>query len=302
MLRLVDRDNDNRKNPNVPKENNKVPAAERIEYRNAIWLLENETDGTYASFGERIGRSRQEVNRFLRPDPTYGISRRMAMRIEKGFNKPDGWLSQDHGFPAPRGNSETAEPEQNYRADKRPEWIRDKLAFTSPRHALNDEYHMGRIRNSERTADWLAMRLIKQTGINSIRVSPVFPHDVSSPILRALCALTPIYRLDLGGETLYFNVERYTLPGMDEPKPAQALASELLGRSLSEETRLGTQDGWLSVYVLDRPEEKSTPVISVTPRFTLSGMLLVEAEEEGKIQSRDDMIDFLKRTTQQTLS
>lgn len=79
-----------------------IPPSERIEYVNAVWLLENEADGTYASFGERIGRSRQEVNRFLRPDPTYGISRRMAMRIEGGFNKPEGWLSKDHGHPAPR--------------------------------------------------------------------------------------------------------------------------------------------------------------------------------------------------------
>lgn len=92
-----------------------IPPNERIEYVNAVWLLENEADGTYASFGERIGRSRQEVNRFLRPDPTYGISRRMAMRIEGGFNKPQGWLSQDHGYPQPReNNQERAGNERNH--------------------------------------------------------------------------------------------------------------------------------------------------------------------------------------------
>lgn len=79
-----------------------IPPNKRIEYINAIWLLENETKGTYTDFGENIGRSRQEIQRFLKPSPSYGISRRMALRIEAGFNKPSGWLSQDHGYPIPR--------------------------------------------------------------------------------------------------------------------------------------------------------------------------------------------------------
>lgn len=79
-----------------------IPPTERIEYVNAHWLLENETDGTYGDFGAKIGKSRQEIGRLLRAEPQFGISSQMARKIEKGFGKPSNWLSQDHGHPQPR--------------------------------------------------------------------------------------------------------------------------------------------------------------------------------------------------------
>lgn len=299
MLRVVD--NENRKKQTVSNES-KPPAAERMEYRNAVWLLEHECDGTYASFAERIGRSRQEVNRFLKPNPTYGISRRMAMRIEKGFNKPDGWLSQDHGHPAPRRGADeplTITVHEPPAPEKPADYALRALANQIPGFAAENRAHAMRLQSMDEMATWLTIRLTKQTGVHDIEITPVRPQE-ERPLMRALAELAPIYRVSIKGEQMYATVERFTLPPESDPEAGATMAIDLIRNSFTDMTRLGAYEKWLTIYIFDYPENDKF-VISVSNEFIMSSLLLVADEAEG-LRDRKDLIAFLEKNTMDTLS
>jgi len=201
--------------------NKLIPATERIEYVNAIWLLENEANSQYSQFAEKIGKSRQEVNRFLRPDPTYGISRQMANRIEKGFNRPNGWLSQEHGHPEPRAA---------YQREKT-QTPSNKLAGYS-----NDAF-LSRF-DSNAIRKWgvskAAEKSIKDSfdadsqGIVSRLTITAVNHISENPILNALADSRSLFKMSLRVQESVVAIERITLnqdTGMSSIKKALAADS-----------------------------------------------------------------------------
>lgn len=52
--------------------------------------------GNASRFGDRIGFSRQLVSNYIGKRPTKNIGSDVARKIEQAFNKPVGWLDQDH--------------------------------------------------------------------------------------------------------------------------------------------------------------------------------------------------------------
>lgn len=67
------------------------------EYINAKWLVENELkEKTLAAFARKVGKSAQQVNRFLNGNPTIAIGKTVRQDIEEAFGKPLGWLAEIH--------------------------------------------------------------------------------------------------------------------------------------------------------------------------------------------------------------
>lgn len=264
------------KHESSKKESGKTPATERMEYRNAVWLLENETEGSYADFGKKIGKSRQEVNRILRKDPAYGISRQMSMRIERAFEKPSGWLSRDHGFPAPRqdGAEEAHEPRTVYTQQD----LGELIGYS------NAEYNNPDIaERREQLSHLYALRVSKllnaQCGTKGITIEPVRLRD-EIPLVRALAELTAVFRLSYKDKQWLCLIEKIQIPTLGTGSledTVTEIMETVRTTSLAEVSGITRQDGWLSIFHVETEDKRN--FVFVVDEHPMALELMIIANE-----------------------
>lgn len=285
-----------------------IPPTERMEYRNALWLLENETDGTYGDFGKRIGKSRQEIGRLLRRDPQFGISRQMAMRIEEGFGKPRGWLSKDHGFPPPRSQVRT--PREEYKhfpsAPVGFEFTAADTDFTAPNPNIADVGYSNHTYEAlqtiaqvqERAADIVAMKTTNDLNNMGViaNVSVATPVTRSAPA-RALMETTTVFEVRTDKRIFTALIEDITLKGVEDAPSDDAvfkIARQLISASLAEASNITQKNEpdspWLAVYNV-KYQDKEYVIIMDEMRL---GLALFDAKSKYKVDSLHELLEKLQ--------